>query len=370
MKYMFFLSGDYLDLAKEEIISLFKIKNYKIADRLLLAGLKNSEREIKAACQRLALSKNVYRLLFECKARDLASLMKKFDWNSVYSGSFCLRANYLGCGNKKSVSGKSSEKACEKTGNYQKLSEKNLAGYVWDSLNNPKVNLKNPKTEINLFFIKDKAYCGLRVYGNNEDFESRKAHLRPFPHPGSLHPKVARALANISEIKENEILLDPFCGTGGFLIEAGLMKIKSIGCDISKNMAKGCRENLEYFNIKNSRIKIQNALTINDRFDYAVTDMPYGLNSNAYLQFNKNSIKIESNKINLKINRKNAIKNLGQFYLRFLKELRKTLKKKAVIVFPSFVDYRKLLKKSGFKMEKEFSIYVHRSLSRKIAKVS
>lgn len=369
MKYIFFLSGDYLDLAKEEIRSLFGIKNYRIEYRLLLAGLNSSERDIKAICQRLALTKSVYRLLFECKSCDLPSLMKKFGWSSVYNENFCLRISNFSCGDKKFIGEKSSKKNYERIDNNKKLSEKNLAGFIWDSLRSPKVDLKNPKTGINLFFINDKAYCGLLAYENKEDFESRKSHLRPFPHPGSLHPKVARALANISEIKKNDVLLDPFCGTGGFLIETGLMKIKSIGYDISNNMAKGCRENLKYFNIKNSRIKIQNALNINDRFDYAVTDLPYGLNSNAYLQFNKKSISKKSNKINLKINKKNAIKNLGHFYLRFLKELRKSLKKKAVIVFPSFVDYRKLLKKSGFKIEREFSIYVHRSLSRKIAKV-
>ena len=46
------------------------------------------------------------------------------------------------------------------------------------------------------------------------------------------------------------------------------------------------------------------------------------------------------------------------------------MKKKSVIVFPSYVDYRKLLKKAGFKIEFEYSDYVHRSLTRKIVKVS
>ena len=45
------------------------------------------------------------------------------------------------------------------------------------------------------------------------------------------------------------------------------------------------------------------------------------------------------------------------------------MKKKAVIVFPDFVNYRKLLKKAGFKIEKEFEQYIHRSLSRKVVKV-
>ena len=86
-------------------------------------------------------------------------------------------------------------------------------------------------------------------------------------------------------LKEKEILLDPFCGTGGFLIEAGLMGIKSIGYDINKIMIKGCKDNLEYFKIKGYKIKTKNALNIDDKFNCLVTDLPYGLNSNAMTDY-------------------------------------------------------------------------------------
>ena len=67
--------------------------------------------------------------------------------------------------------------------------------------------------------------------------------------------------------------------------------------------------------------------------------------------------------------KKDFYKNLEGFYLMFLKNLRKKLKKKAVIVFPNYVNYKKILKLSRFKIENEFSIYVHRSLTRKIVKI-
>ena len=217
-----------------------------------------------------------------------------------------------------------------------------------------------------MFIIKEKAYCGLLIYTNKEYFESRKSHLRPFPHPSSLHPKVARALVNLTGIKEREILLDPFCGTGGFLIESGLMGIKSIGYDINKIMINGCIENLKHFKIRNCKIKAKNAVEIADRFDYAVTDLPYGLNSNVILGYDKDWKKFRLNK---KIQKKDFVKNLEQFYLKFLKNLRKKLKKNAVIVFPSYVNCRKLLNQSKFMIEKEFEIYVHRSLARRIVKI-
>jgi len=43
MKYIFLLSGDFIDLAKEEIISLFEIKNCKDNNKLLIADLKNKK---------------------------------------------------------------------------------------------------------------------------------------------------------------------------------------------------------------------------------------------------------------------------------------------------------------------------------------
>ncbi|HLC60806.1 MAG TPA: DNA methyltransferase [Candidatus Nanoarchaeia archaeon] len=371
MNYIFLLSGDYIDLGAEEILSLLYIKNYKLKNRLLILEL-NDKKSIDKISKRLALTKNIYEFLFKCKIDDLVNNMKNFDWNSVYNDNFCLRKYNLdndGISVKNPINKKNNKKLINKIIGYnnKKLSEKNLAGYLWRSIKNPKVNLVNPKTEINLFFFNGRVYCGLLIKKIGYDFDSRKSHMRPFPHPSSLHPKVARALVNLSEIEENEILLDPFCGTGGFLIEAGMMNIKSIGYDINKIMIKGCTQNLEYYKIKNYKIKTKNALNIDEKFDSLVTDLPYGLNSTAMTDFDEENWK--KYRLNLKIQKKDFYENLEKFYLSFLKNLRKKLKKKAVIVFPSYVDYRKLLKLSKFEIEKEFSDYVHRSLTRKIVKI-
>ena len=386
MKCIFLLSGDYIDLGKEEVVSLFNINKYELKNRLLIVELEN-ETLLKNLSKRLALTKNIYNFLFECKINDLIDIMKDFDWNSIYEDNFCLRKIYLEGNNgaltkkyinqktinekiqyERYINGKNNKKSEAKVANNKQFSEKNLAGYIWRTLNNPKVNLENPKTEIILFFLKGKVYCGLLAKKIDYDFDLRKAHKRPFPHPSSLHPKVARALVNLSEIKEGEILLDPFCGTGGFLIEAGLMNIKSIGYDINKIMIKGCKDNLEYFKIQNFKIFHKNALKIFHRFDCAVTDLPYGLNSNAMTGYEKDWKRFRLNK---KIQTKNFVRDLEKFYLKFLKNLRKGLKngRKAVIVFPSYVNYKRLLKQSKFKIEFELSNYVHRSLTRKIMKI-
>lgn len=376
MKYIFFLSGDYADLGREEVLSLFDLSKRKVLGRLVIASPDYDEKILNNKFGRLALTKKICKLLFECKIDGLIETMKNYGWNSVYKDSFCLRIENLNGNDKKSITKESNDEKNIKSKSNRKtkknirnqFTEKGLAGYIWRSLDKPIVDLKNPGTLIQLFIIKDKAYCGLLVRINKEDFEARKSHNRPFPHPSSLHPKVARALVNMTGIKDDEVILDPFCGTGGFLIESGLMGIKSVGYDINKKMIEGCTENLKHFKIKNSKIKRQNALKISDKFDCVVTDLPYGLNSNVISELHNGNWK--KGRINKKIQKKRFTKDLEEFYLSFLKNLRKKLKKKAVIVFPNYVDYRKLLKQSKFKIEKEFTNYVHGSLTRKMVKVS
>ena len=379
MKYLFLLSGDYPDIAKEEVLSLIDSTKVKLIGRLLIADLDAIQLKNKSA--RLALTKNIFKVLFECKMNDVEKSMKGFDWNSVYRENFCIRVHFLDGINNNSIKNHithqiknkkilraTSGSSRDRSNPHIAFSEKNLAKYIWRSVNKPRVELENPKTLIQLFIGKKKAYCGLMIHENHENFESRKSNLRPFSSPTSLHPKLARALVNLTVIENNEILIDPFCGAGGFLIEAGLMGIKSVGYDINKIMIGGCKRNLEYFKIKNCRLKTRNALDINDKFDCLVTDLPYGLNSNVVSEYHKDNWKL--GRINKKIQKEGFTKDLEEFYLQFLKNLRKRLRKKAVIIFPSYADYRSLLKKSGFRIEKEFSNYVHGSLTRKIVKIS
>ncbi|MBN2600081.1 MAG: methyltransferase domain-containing protein, partial [Candidatus Thermoplasmatota archaeon] len=113
---------------------------------------------------------------------------------------------------------------------------------------------------------------------NTSSFQQRRGHLRPFLSPITLHPKLARALVNLSCIKKDELLLDPFCGTGGILIEAELLGMTVIGSDIEKKMIQGCQKNLEYYNLKNYQLFCADIGEIKKHVssvDAVVTDFPY-----------------------------------------------------------------------------------------------
>jgi tRNA (guanine10-N2)-dimethyltransferase len=309
---IFLLSKQNIDLSKQEVLALTKKQDFMLIDNLLI--INSNFKDYK----RLAYTKEVYDLLFISNPKNLLTDMKNFNWQKIYKTNFCLRA-------------------------HNSKKEKQFADLIWNKIKSPKVNLKSPKTEIHLFFIKNKVIGALLKYKNKQEFEKRKPHLRPELHPSSLNPRLARALINITGIEKDK-LLDPFCGSGGILIEAGLIKLQPIGYDTDKIMLKRAEINLKHYKIKDYKLKQQDATKIKTKVNYIVTDLPYSRNTKK--------------------------QDLTKLYLNFLKTLKKILKKKAVIGFPDFIDHKQLIEKSKLKIEKEFNYYLHKSLSKKIILLS
>jgi tRNA (guanine10-N2)-dimethyltransferase len=80
-----------------------------------------------------------------------------------------------------------------------------------------------------------------RGYGDRQPTE------KPFFQPGSMAPADARALANLAGAGADARILDPMCGTGGILVEAGLVGSDVVGLDAQAKMAAGTRENLAHY---------------------------------------------------------------------------------------------------------------------------
>lgn len=66
--------------------------------------------------------------------------------------------------------------------------------------------------------------------------------------------RLAKILINISKVKKNEILLDPFSGSGTILQEALLKEINVIGLDNDSESVKQAEENIKWL-VKNYNIK-------------------------------------------------------------------------------------------------------------------
>ncbi|RLG34160.1 RNA methyltransferase [Methanosarcinales archaeon] len=145
-----------------------------------------------------------------------------------------------------------------------------------------KVNLTNPSKTFVLLITKQTCFfCLLLHAADKKQFGERKPHLRPFFSPGVIKPKIARALVNLSSIKEGGIFLDPFCGTGGILIEAGLIGATLVGIDMQAKMVRGAEKNLRIYELKaNLIVGDSSKMALRDNsVDAVVTDLPYGRSS-------------------------------------------------------------------------------------------
>lgn len=90
----------------------------------------------------------------------------------------------------------------------------------------------------------DVCLLGWVVAESRRDFGDRRPTDRPFFQPGSMAPMDARAVANLAGAGPGARLLDPMCGTGGILVEAGLVGARTVGVDAQPKMVRGARENL------------------------------------------------------------------------------------------------------------------------------
>ncbi len=204
-------------------------------------------------------------------------------------------------------------------------------------------NLKNPKMQFRVLLTEDKSIFGY-IAGSidRSAFEARKPHYRPFFYPGVLMPRVARALVNIA--KPGEYLLDPFAGTGGILVEAGLLGIKVVGGEVQRKLLLGAKMNLDYYDI-NYSLMYQDACRLalrNESMDAVVTDPPYGRSAR---------VKAES---------------IEHLLADSLQEISRVLKKGKRAVFVSEREIEKLAEEAGFNVVETHLQRVHKSLTRRI----
>jgi len=97
----------------------------------------------------------------------------------------------------------------------------------------------------------------------------------------SLHPRLARTLVNLTQLQTGETVLDTFCGTGGILLEAGLIGLDIIGADIDLRMVQGTKTNLTHWGLKNFKLIEANITELPDKLgplhpQAIVTEPPYG----------------------------------------------------------------------------------------------
>jgi tRNA (guanine10-N2)-dimethyltransferase len=141
------------------------------------------------------------------------------------------------------------------------------------------VNLETPDVAVRIL-VSDRLHFHINDFEiDRKQFDLRKVGERPFFSPVSLHPRYARTLVNLTRARRGQTVLDPFCGTGGILIEASMIGAKVLGSDIAEDMVGGCMANLRHFNAPFERVDVSDIGDIASVFgkvDVVATDPPYG----------------------------------------------------------------------------------------------
>ncbi len=261
--------------------------------------------------ERLAFTKEVYNILFSCSKKGLLKKIKRYDWNKKINGTYCVRSVQQ---------------------------EREIAGMVWQLLKKPQVSLETPETLIHFFFIGDTVYCCILGWKNDNACLQRKPHTRPGFYPASLDPQLARAMVNLAGVHKG-IIVDPFCGTGGILIEAAFLGHCCYGYDSSAWMLKKCVQNIAHYGLKNIVIQQNDARTFFKNCAAIVTDPPFGKNTKS--------------------------QDIVALYTAFLENAKQSTNK-IVMNFPNTVNHKQIIRATGWNIQKEFSWYIHNSLTRMI----
>ena len=147
------------------------------------------------------------------------------------------------------------------------------------------VDLDDPDHELRVCFADDACLLGWAIAERDAAFGSRAPTDRPFFQPGSMAPMDARAYVNLAAGRSlpDATVLDPMCGTGGLLIEAGLVGARAVGSDAQSKMARGAAENLAHYLPRSRWDVVRGDATelpvVDDAVDAVVFDAPYGRQS-------------------------------------------------------------------------------------------
>jgi tRNA (guanine10-N2)-dimethyltransferase len=293
---IFELNKDNLDIAKQEVLSLAHTDKHQLFGNILVC-------EADFDFTRLAYTRRVFEEIF------VSDKIEDVNWEKYYKNNFCVRSNI-------------------------NAKEKELAAIIWDKVTNPKAKMRNSESEFWFFFIEKNIICGKIIWKKVEKFHLRRPDLRPGFFPVSVKPKLGRALINLSGVIKGKIW-DPFCGTGGILLEAAIIGLEVEGTDIDPAMIRAAKKNFQHYKQK-GEFSVADARKVIKKCDVIVTDPPYGRRASLH--------KVE-------------VKNLYEGFLENVYDHIDTV----VLVIPNDLQV-----KSKYKVFFEAEEYIHKSLTRRI----
>ncbi len=107
---------------------------------------------------------------------------------------------------------------------------------------------KISSTDVTYFLFKDKNYSFgfVEAFSDSKEMESRDMGKPVRREHLAISPRLSKILVNLSQTKQGQTLLDPFCGIGVILQEAIVQGINVVGVDINSTAIEGAKKNIEW----------------------------------------------------------------------------------------------------------------------------
>ncbi|MEM3519738.1 MAG: methyltransferase domain-containing protein [Candidatus Hadarchaeales archaeon] len=209
-----------------------------------------------------------------------------------------------------------------------------------------KISLENPDIKILCVLSGEKCAVGVvNAEVDRKQFIRRHPTARPVFHPSTLPPALGRCMVNLARTPRKGSLLDPFCGVGGILIEAGLIGARPIGVDIQREMIEGAKANLMACGVKDFQLMVGDARSLPAlEVDAVATDPPYGRQATTWGT------------------------ELKELYRDSLPSIAGVLKRKGYlcITSPAELELEDMAKGASLRLIEKHEQRVHRSLTRAI----
>lgn len=257
------------------------------------------------------------------------------------------------------------------------LSTKSLAGHIGGLAVNLgySINLNNPDYEVGL--IADGGgnivACGWLVgdFDDSIGTATRRATERPFFRPVSLDPRLARLCVNLAcGPIDDQAVLDPMTGTGGFAMEAVVMGRNCLAVDMDELMVSGTTQNIAWA-VENNIVNADYQVIRGDacqlyqlipekwrnRISGVVLDPPYGRNSHGS-QNHYDLIESTIMSCRMVVN--------GTARLVLIVPLKPTLSDEITLLHGNWADFSSMLNQAGVEIVNQWQEHVHGSLSRLI----
>lgn len=338
MKVAFLLTGEHSSLPKAEVKAVLEVFNipfleYLDMDSLLVLDVRGYSEELaNKLASRLAFTRSLGRLVSAVKHEEFPKELNRVTPPEII-GKFRVRAVRIrGC--------------CREMRRVDV--EKEIGRWILKGNPGSRVDLENPRREVLAVLTSGHVMIYMKdVEVDRALFKIKEVAARPFVHPASMRPTLARAMVNLARTREGDLVLDPFMGVGGIALEALSVGARLIGADVNESMIIGAKNNLiAYGFLEGFKLMLGNALDLDlgEMVDRIVTDPPYGRMSAAFGNSPKDLVK------------------------KFVRKAGCYLKERGWIAISAPIQHLDIndFDDAGFEVVEYFDVREHKSLTRRI----